>query len=277
MNLSTAFGLLLGALVIVASVAAHSDQSQVFFSPGGVIIVIGGTLAATFVSFDWNDIRRAWHSLYIAMKKDPARARRDINDLITVSKYYKQGKIAELSQVLEEVENPFLRLGVELAIDHTAEDADIVEILRWRMEKMKHKEKVDAAIFRAMGLYAPAFGMMGTLFGLVFMLTSLGNNDFQQMGESLATALMTTLYGIVLAYLLFKPIAAKLETRTLQRLALMHMIFEGILLIRQRRAPSVVRETLHSLVAELDNELQSEHHLPVRDARKTKEDAEENY
>jgi len=262
MNLSTAFGLLLGLAVVVASVAAHSEQSQVFFSPGGAIIVIGGTLAATFVSFNWSDIRRAWRGLYIAMRKEPARTRRDINDLITVSQYYKQGRMAELSHVLETMENPFLRLGVELATDHTARDEDIIQVLRWRMEKMKHREQIDATVFRTMGMYAPAFGMMGTLFGLIFMLTGLGNNDFQQIGESLATALMTTLYGIVLAYLLFKPIAAKLETRTLRRLALMHMIFEGVLLIRQKRAPAVVRETLQSLTAEMDNELESEHHLP---------------
>lgn len=275
MNFSTAFGLLLGLLVVVASVAAHSEQSHVFYSPEGLVIVIGGTFAATLVSFNWNDIARAWRGFYIAMKKEPARTRRDIDDLITVSRYYQKGKIAELSQVLEKVENPFLRLGVELAIDKSAEDEDLVEILRWRMEKMKHKEQVDAAIFRAMGLYAPAFGMMGTLFGLIFMLTGLGNNDFQQIGESLATALMTTLYGIALAYLLFKPIAAKLETRTLRRLALMHMIFEGVLLIRQKRSPSAVRETLLSLIAEADNELQCENHLPSYDARGAKLDAKE--
>lgn len=270
MNFSTAFGLLLGLIVVAASVAAHNEQSQVFFSPEGLIIVLGGTLAATFVSFNWSDIRRAWRGLYIAMKKEPARSRRDISDLITISQYFRMGKIGELSQFLEKVENPFLRLGVELAIDKSAENEDIVEILRWRMEKLKHKEQVDAAIFRAMGLYAPAFGMMGTLFGLIFMLTGLGSNDFQQIGESLATALMTTLYGIVLSYLIFKPIAAKLETRTMRRLALMHMIFEGVLLIRQKRPPAVVRETLYSLVAELDNELQCDNHLPAYEPRSGK-------
>lgn len=270
MNLSTAFGLLLGLIVVAASVAAHHEQSQVFFSAEGLTIVLGGTLAATFVSFNWSDIRRAWRGLYVAMKREPARSRRDISDLITVSQYYRQGKIGELSQFLEKVENPFLRLGVELAIDNSAENEDMVEILRWRMEKLRHKEQVDATIFRAMGLYAPAFGMMGTLFGLIFMLTGLGNNDFQQIGESLATALMTTLYGIVLSYLIFKPIAAKLETRTMRRLALMHMIFEGVLLIRQKRPPAVVRETLYSLVAELDNELQCDNHLPTYEPRSGK-------
>ena len=155
MNFSTAFGLLLGLIVVAASVAAHNEQSQFFFSPEGLIIVLGGTLSATFVSFNWSDIRRAWRGLYIAMKKEPARARRDISDLITISQYFRVGKIGELSQFLEKVENPFLRLGVELAIDKSAENEDIVEILRWRMEKLKHKEQVDAAIFRAMGLYAP--------------------------------------------------------------------------------------------------------------------------
>jgi chemotaxis protein MotA len=272
MNISTAFGFLLGLAVIAVSVATHNDQIHIFFNLNGLIIVVGGTLASTFVSFNWADMRRACRGLYVAMKREPARARRDINDLITIAQHYRQGKIAELSRLLEKVENPFLRLGVELAIDKSAEDEDIVEVLRWRMEKLKHKERVDAAIFRAMASYAPAFGMMGTLFGLVFMLTGLAGNDFKQIGESLAVALMTTLYGIILSYLIFKPIAAKLETRTLRRLALMHMIFEGVLLIRQRRSPSVVRETLYSLVAELDNELLCENHLPPNSLRNSKLD-----
>ena len=106
-----------------------------------------------------------------------------------------------------------------------------------------------------MAAFAPAFGMLGTLLGLINMLRSAGADDFDLMMANMAVALMTTLYGIVLANLLFKPMALKFEYRTRRRVAHMNLILEGLLLMRRQRSPGVVREMMRIFSAEHPDEL----------------------
>ena len=109
-----------------------------------------------------------------------------------------------------------------------------------------------------MGSYAPAFGMVGTLLGLVNMLYTMSGGAFEQVGTNMAVALITTFYGILFSNLLFKPIAVKLEDRTNQRAHTLSMVVEAVNLISERRSPSYIRETLFSFLAEYDDELDGE-------------------
>lgn len=111
-------------------------------------------------------------------------------------------------------------------------------------------------MFRTMALYAPAFGMVGTLIGLVNMLAVIDLGDLSLVGEHMAVALLSTFYGIVLANLVFKPIAVKLERRTEDRLITMNMIMEGVSLLSRRQAPAFIEATLNSFVVQHQDELQ---------------------
>src|SRR5690554_5181956 len=103
--------------------------------------------------------------------------------------------------------------------------------------------------------FAPAFGMLGTLVGLVNLLFLLGDDDMTAIGRQMALALMTTFYGVLLANLLFKPVAVKLERRTEQRLVMLNTIMQGISMMSQGRSPSMMRETLNAFVAEVQDEI----------------------
>ena len=116
-------------------------------------------------------------------------------------------------------------------------------------------EMAEAAIFRTMASYAPAFGMVGTLLGLINLMDLVGAGDLGAIGRQLAVALMTTFYGVLLANLVFKPIALKLERRTEERLVLMNMVLEGISMMCAGRSPSMMRETLKAFVAQFDDEM----------------------
>ena len=120
---------------------------------------------------------------------------------------------------------------------------------------MKAKEHAEAQLFRVMAGFAPAFGMLGTLVGLVNLLFLLGDGDMTAIGRQMAMALMTTFYGVLLANLLFKPVAVKLERRTEQRLVLLNTIMQGISMMSQKRSPSMMRETLNAFVAEVQDEI----------------------
>jgi chemotaxis protein MotA len=128
-------------------------------------------------------------------------------------------------------------------------------MLRWRIARLKAREHAEAQIFRTMATYAPAFGMIGTLVGLVNMLEVMDSGNLDVIGPRMAVALLTTFYGILLANLVFKPVAVKLERRTEERLITMNMVLEGISLITKRRLPSFIEETLNSFIANYHDEI----------------------
>ena len=132
-------------------------------------------------------------------------------------------------------------------------------MLRWRMVRVKARERTEAQILRTMAIYAPAFGMLGTLVGLINMLEVIQAGDLAIIGPRLAVALMSTFYGILLANLVFKPIAVKLERRTEARLMAMTMILEGIMMVSKRRLPAFIEEAL--------NTYRIEHRDEMRDPR----------
>lgn len=120
---------------------------------------------------------------------------------------------------------------------------------------MKIRERAEAQIYRTMAVFAPAFGMLGTLVGLVNMLQGMGDSNMAKIGADMAFALLTTLYGVALANLFFKPIAIKFERRTERRVQLMNMIREGVLLIAKGRSPAYIREYLTTFFAHVEDEL----------------------
>jgi chemotaxis protein MotA len=152
------------------------------------------------------------------------------------------------------IHNPFLRSGVQLVIDGTPTDK-VLELLEWRIARLKARERAEAQLFRTMATYAPAFGMLGTLIGLINMLHGMGTASMAVIGQGMAVALITTFYGLILANLVFKPIAVKLERRTERRVLVMNMVLEGIVMLSERRSPSFVRETLSSFLTHHEDEL----------------------
>jgi chemotaxis protein MotA len=256
MNSSTAFGILTGALLIILSVYLSAEDPGVFLNIPGLLIVIGGTIAATFISYPMTELRKVLQSFRLIWQHREHPVDEEIEEIVRISILLGHGKLAEIENHLYKVNNPFLRTGIQLVIDRTPPE-DINAMLKWRVFKLKRKELAEAQVFRSMATYAPAFGMAGTLLGLVNMLYAMGGADFEIIGRNLGIALTTTLYGIVLANLLLRPVAIKLERRTEQRIMLMYMVLEGISMLGQNRNPSFIRETLKSFVAQYEDEIHS--------------------
>jgi len=181
-------------------------------------------------------------------------AQQDLDELVQISRLWISGDLPAVEKAVEQVSNPFLRTGVQLVIDNTPEE-DILEVLQWRIARLRARENAEAQLFRAMASYAPAFGMIGTLVGLINLMFMLGSGDMDLIGRSLAVALMTTFYGVLLANLILKPVAVKLERRTEQRVALMNLVMQGISMMCNRRSPAYMRETLKSFIAHHDDEI----------------------
>lgn len=256
MNSSTAVGIFISILLITASIYLSAEDPGVFLNLPGLLIVVGGTVAATFISYPMKELRKVYRSFRIIWQHHELSVDREIEEIVRASMLLGRGRLKAIEKELVKINNPFLRTGIQLVIDRTPPE-DIDSLLKWRIFKLRRQEGAEAQVFRSMASFAPAFGMVGTLLGLVNMLYAMGDSNFTVVGRNLGIALTTTLYGIVLANLLLRPVAIKLERRTEQRAMLMHMVLEGIAMLGQHRTPSFIRETLKSFVAQYEDEIRS--------------------
>ena len=254
MNPSTLIGILASIVLLGVVLFFSAENPSQFIDLPGLGIVLIGTLAATFISYPLKEVMRIFGLISTVMRNERMYAQKDIEELISISKIWMSGDIQKVEKALEKVSNPFLKTGVQLIIDMTPEQ-DIIDLLQWRISKLRAKEHAEAQLFRTMAGYAPAFGMIGTLIGLVNLMFMLGDGDMTAIGQQMSLALMTTFYGILLANLVFKPIAVKLERRTEERVALMNMVMQGLSMMSQKRRPAFMRETLKTFMADYEDEL----------------------
>ncbi len=259
-NYSTILGIFFSILLLFFIFFYAANNPFAFFNPTGLMIVIAGTIAATFLSYPLRDIKQGFKSIKLFFFYESLNPQKEADEIIAVSKMWFHRDSIAIQNVINSINNPYLKTGFQLIVDQTPVD-DILALLKWRIARLRAKERSESNIFHSMAYYAPAFGMLGTLVGLINMLQIIEIKDINAITSNMAIALITTFYGIILANLLFNPIAVKLERRTEQRIMIMSMVMEGITLIAERRPPSFVRETLNSFIADHDNELETKSQL----------------
>lgn len=242
MDAASLIGIISGLSLIIGAIFLGGDF-QNFINVQGMMIVLGGTLAATLITFQFKDVIAAVAAAFFVFsekKLDPNDMVETMIELCTISR--RQGLIA-LSRL--EIEDDLLRKACNLIADGSKEDL-IRDTLNIEIESMKQRHYVVQDVFRKMALYAPSFGMMGTLIGLIQMLRQLSNPE--TIGPSMAVALLTTFYGMFLATLIFLPIAGKLKDRTLVEVINLEIIFEGAISILEDNNPVFVYEKLSSYI-----------------------------
>ncbi|MFW5723829.1 MAG: motility protein A, partial [Halochromatium sp.] len=195
MNPSTLIGIL-SSMVLLGSVlffAAESPGS--FLNLPGLAIVLAGTMAATFISYPLREVLRVVGLIGVVFRRENTYVRDDIQELVDMSRLWFKGDVRAVEKALANTRNPFLRSGIQLVISNTKEE-EIIDLLSWRIARLKAREHAEAQVFHTMAAYAPAFGMIGTLVGLVNMLEVMEAGDLEIIGPRMAVALLTTFYGI---------------------------------------------------------------------------------
>ena len=258
MNFSSILGIIMGTSLILGAIFLSAIEPNIYFNGPGLLIVLGGTLAATLVSFPMSELRKVFRLVGYILKHEEYSIREDVSEITHAARLRMRGDFARIEDQLVNIKNPFLRTAIQLVVDDTPPE-EIISVLNWRIRRLRERERAEAHIFHTMSAYAPAFGMFGTLVGMVNMLYSVNGPDLMGIGHNMAVALMTTLYGLLLANLILKPIAIKLERRTETRVMVMHMIVEGTMLLASNRSPALIKETLKSFIAQYDDELKGAH------------------
>jgi chemotaxis protein MotA len=248
-------GILASLALLSGTVWWSAEEVALFLNAPGFFIVLVGTISATLISYPMREVLRVFRLLGIVFRNEKYSISDQVEEVAGIAKLLQNREdLSKIEAEAQNIPNPFLRTGIQLVIDGTQTD-DIINLMEWRIGRLQAKEQAEAHIFHSMSHFSPAFGMFGTLVGLVNMLYNVGIDNFEQIGQYMALALMTTLYGILLANLVFKPVAVKLERRTETRVMMMNMALEGVLLIREKRTPSFIRATLKSFAANYEDEL----------------------
>ena len=232
-----------GILSTGASIASYIDRSS-------IIITFGGAIMATIGCYKLPEFINAQKMLLVIMKEPagakPAELIGTIINLANVSR--KEGLLA-LDEATTDIEDPFLRKGVMLVVDGT--DPDLVRaILETEMNAIEDRHKINWGVWDKLGEMGPAWGMIGTLIGLINMLQSL--SDPTTIGPNMSTALITTLYGSMLANWIATPVATKLKSNNEAESMVKEIMIEGLLSIQAGENPRVIEEKLKSFLAPKD-------------------------
>jgi len=244
MALLSFLGLLIG-LGTVAYVLWDGGIITVFFNLNAVILVFGGTLGATMITYPWKIVKqlpKAWWIVFFPRKhRDPQEV---IEWMMDIQQVAYTGSIDDVDQ--NSIDDRFLRSGIRLLIEEQ-EEADVREELETEVIHGRQRSQRIIDVFRAMGDFAPVFGLLGTLIGIVQVLKHLG--DPTLMGTYMALAITTTFYGIFGSNFIFLPTAGKLDGYSEDGLIIQELIIVGVLSMRRRERPSVMRRRLERFVA----------------------------
>lgn len=245
MDITTIVGLITGIVVVTLAIMTGSDLA-IFLNLPGFLIVVGGTFAATLIKFPLYNVLVAFTvGIRAAFVNEIDEPRELINQAIRLTKYARKNGLVKLENA--KVPNTFFRKGVQLCAD--GRDVDFIrKMLTREMDLAIQRQEMGSRVFSAIGESAPAFGMFGTLVGLIQMLSQM--DDPTRIGMAMAVALLTTLYGVLIANLVSLPIADKLMTKTEQERENRLLIIESIAQIHEKQNPTVVIEILESYLPE---------------------------
>jgi chemotaxis protein MotA len=241
-NIATFLGIIFGVAILSLATYSTTANISVFINPPGIAIVLGGVIAATFISYPLKEVLRILGVFFTALKSEELPIGNYIHVCVNLSENVSVKGEAHLEKVVASIDNDFMKSGLQMVLDGYSRE-EIKEILDNRILQYYDQEMAKAGIFRTMSRLSPAFGIIGTLIGLIAMMQAMHAN-LEALGPALATALTTTLYGALFANLVFLPVAIKIESRIEEITILMNVIRDGILFIKEKAPSPIVLDKL---------------------------------
>lgn len=246
-DILTPLGITIGFIMIMLAILSSGGREGLarFIDIASIFIVIGGIIGSLLINFKFEQIKLFSTVMKEAFRKNDQRLTDLIHLFIRLSEHARKEGLLALENELDDVDDEFIKKGILLAIDGIEPEV-INEIMSAEIAAMEERHYRGRVIIEKAGEYAPAWGMIGTLIGLVLMLNEL--NDPASLGPNMAVALLTTLYGTVLANLVFLPMASKLEIKTEEEVFVKQIIIEGIIGVQSGQNPRILEEKLSAFL-----------------------------
>lgn len=245
MDIASLVGLVLGVVFVVVSVLLDGNLLD-FADLASVMITIGGTFSATLISYPLPKFINSLKTIRYIFKEANYDAGGVIHQIIDLANIARKEGLLALEEAVQSLDDEFLKKGILLIVDGT--DPELVRnILETELAFIDGRHRESQSFWETIASLGPAWGMIGTLIGLVNMLQKLDNPDM--IGPSMAVALLTTLYGSLLANLLANPIANKLKIRSDEEILLKEVMIEGLLSIQAGENPRIIEEKLKAFLS----------------------------
>ena len=246
MDIATIVGIILGIGSILGGILLMTPDLGMFGSVSSFAIVFGGMIASVSVAFPLQEVMKLGAAMGAVFKGSKEKLGDEVDGAVEVSETARKG-VADLESKVSSIDSPFFRDGVQMVIDGMAIE-EVTDILTTRIDYRESRERTQADLFKNMGVMSPAWGMIGTLIGLVVMLSGFGEGGTDTLGAGMSAALITTFYGAVFANLFFLPMSAKILTRVAFHSTQQSLYLEACRLIHQKKHPIIVREKLNSYI-----------------------------
>ncbi|WP_432665049.1 MotA/TolQ/ExbB proton channel family protein [Wukongibacter baidiensis] len=245
MDLATIVGLISGVVLILWGIMNAGSLSWYWDTPS-ILIVMGGTFAATFIAYPLKKVLATFNVVKKAFSNNNIETGLIISKVVDLANIARREGLLALEEAVESINDEFLQKGVMLIVDGT--DPELVKnILETEIAFLEERHSEGKSILDTMGTLSPAFGMIGTLIGLVAMLKQLDNPS--TIGPSMAVALITTLYGTLFANLICIPLAKKLKLRSREEVLIKEIMIEGLLSIQAGENPRIIEEKLKAFLS----------------------------
>ena len=242
MDLGILFGFL-GTWVLLVWALMAGGNIFAYVDVPSIILVLGASITVVFFCFPAGNVKRIISVGKKAFFHKNRPVEQLIADLVSYAEIARRDGILSLESAMADIDDPFVVRGIQMAVDGS--DPELIEsVLNSEVENTVERHEVGKALFDALGKYAPAFGMIGTLVGLVAMLADL--SDPSQIGAGMAVALLTTLYGAVVANAVALPVADRLALRSSEEVLYKTIVIRGVMSIQSGDNPRVVEQKLRT-------------------------------
>ncbi|SFG00516.1 chemotaxis protein MotA [Lachnospiraceae bacterium C7] len=248
MDIASLAGIVLGLVMVIFGIVSSGGVEAFgnFIDVPSVIITIGGSLSSTLAAHKLPDFINGLKAMGLIFKQDSQDPGEIIKSIIDMSNVARKEGLLALEEAANNIEDPFLKKGIMLVVDGT--DPELVRgILETDMMCLQERHKSVIGFWDKWGEMGPAWGMIGTLVGLVNMLKNL--SDASTIGPSMAVALLTTLYGSLIANWITNPVSSKLKVNDSLEVTMREVTVEGLLSIQAGENPRVIEEKLKSFLA----------------------------
>lgn len=232
-------GLILVSMMIGGGVGPFIDIPS-------LLIVLGGTVAATLVNYPFDDVKAMIKVTQNVIRETAITPQKYIEQIVQISKKARTNGLLAIEEDLNSVDEDFMKVTLQHVVNGT-EAEDLSNIMDAELAIMSERHKIGQKIYTSMGTFSPAFGMIGTLIGLILMLQNL--DDPSAVGPGMAMALVTTFYGSLFANLFFLPMAGKLKLRSEREIQFKEMLLMGILAVQAEESPRVIQTKLQTYLA----------------------------